>query len=237
MTRIAIVEDEPAVAQQIEQYTKKYLTEHNIQGETACFADGMALAEGYRPLWDIIFLDIEMPQLDGMSAAQYIRQKDPTVILIFITNMARYAIKGYEVGALDFVLKPVNYAQFAMKLRRALEQAAQRVRHSIIVSVGGEQRRIVTEQLLYIEVRGHWLSMHLSDEVIEISGSLQQMEEKLAGQPFVRSSNSYLVNLRYVKNMRRDAVTLGAEELPLSRGRRAEFLQKLSDYMSGGSTA
>lgn len=147
MIHVAIVEDEFSVAQQIENYAQKYLSEHGIQGETFCFSDGMALAEGYRPIWDIIFLDIEMPQLDGMSAAQYIRQKDPSVILIFITNMARYAIKGYEVGALDFVLKPVNYAQFSMKLRRAIEQAVQRVRHSIMISIGGEQRRIETNQI------------------------------------------------------------------------------------------
>lgn len=234
MTRIAIVEDETAVAQQLEQYAQKYLAEHGMLGEITRFADGMALAEGYRPVWDIILLDIEMPQLDGMSTAQYIRQKDPTVVLIFITNMARYAIKGYEVGALDFVLKPVNYAQFSMKLHRALEQTAQRTRHSLLLTIGGEQRRIVTEQLRYIEVRGHWLSLHLDTETLEVGGSLQQMEERLAGQPFTRSSNSYLVNLRYVTNLRKDAVLLGSEELPLSRSRRAEFLQRLSDYMSGG---
>ena len=111
MLQIAIVEDEADLAQQTKDNVVRYLNEHGLEGNIAVFNDGMDIAENYKPIWDILLLDIEMPLLDGMSAAQKIREQDATVVMIFITRMAKYAIKGYEVDALDFILKPITYAR------------------------------------------------------------------------------------------------------------------------------
>lgn len=96
MLQIAIVEDEADLAQQTKDNVVRYLNEHGLEGNIAMFNDGMDIAENYKPIWDILLLDIEMPLLDGMSAAQKIREQDATVVMIFITRMAKYAIKGYE---------------------------------------------------------------------------------------------------------------------------------------------
>ena len=109
MVRIAIVEDDDACRAQLEAYVRRYGGETGGEFQITSFSDGLDIAEDYRPIYDSILLDIEMPRLDGMTAAERIRSFDPGVILIFITNMAQYAIKGYEVDALDFVLKPVGY--------------------------------------------------------------------------------------------------------------------------------
>lgn len=236
MIRMAIVEDDPTTRQQIQDYATRYFTENHQENSITLFADGMDIAEDYRPMWDIILLDIEMPHLGGMATAERIRQKDPAVVMIFITKMARYAIKGYEVDALDFVLKPVSYAQFAMKLHRALARVSQRTQHYLMLNIAGEQQRVATSEIQYIEVKGHWVYIHLPQKTLELGGSLQQMEQQLAGQPFVRSSNSYLVNLRQVEKVSRDSVLVQGESLPLSRGKRAEFLQRLADFMGGGQT-
>ena len=98
MLQIAIVEDEADLAQQTKDNVVRYLNEHGLEGNIAVFNDGMDIAENYKPIWDILLLDIEMPLLDGMSAAQKIRELDATVVMIFITRMAKYAIKGYEVA-------------------------------------------------------------------------------------------------------------------------------------------
>lgn len=100
MLQIAIVEDEADLAQQTKDNVVRYLNEHGLEGNIAVFNDGMDIAENYKPIWDILLLDIEMPLLNGMSAAQKIREQDATVVMIFITRMAKYAIKGYAEGEL-----------------------------------------------------------------------------------------------------------------------------------------
>lgn len=234
MIRIAIVEDEPAVAKQLQEYVERFCRENGQEADVTLFSNGMVIAEDYRAVWDIIFMDIEMPYLDGMSAAQRIRKVDSAVVLVFVTNMARFAIKGYEVDAMDFVLKPVKYAQFALKLKKAMNIAGQRKRHYLLVSADGLEKRLSIDDILYIEVINHRLYIHTHQEEFVIRGSLQEMEAQLSGLHFARSSNSYIVNLRNVTGLRKDSVLVPGHEVPLSRSKRKEFLQALSDYMGGG---
>ena len=112
MLKIAVVEDQTEVRESLCQFIRQYAGEQGLQAEVEPFADGAVIAEGYQPGYDIIFLDVEMPRLGGFGAAERIRAVDPDVVLVFVTNMAQYAIKGYEVDALDYVLKPVSYGAF-----------------------------------------------------------------------------------------------------------------------------
>ena len=109
MAKIAVVEDNDAMRAQLCGFIAQYAQESGHQLDVTAFSDGAQLVEPYRPGFDIIFLDIEMPKLGGMPTAERIRRQDPDVVLVFVTNMAQYAIRGYEVDALDFVLKPVSY--------------------------------------------------------------------------------------------------------------------------------
>lgn len=235
MLRIAIVEDDVALAKQTEEYVNRYLTEHDLTGAVTIFYDGMDLAEQYQPVWDILLLDIEMPLLDGIETAQRIRTLDSSVVMIFITRMARYALKGYEVDALDFVLKPITYPQLSMKLHRALERVSLRQKHSIMLTVSGEQQRIDSNAIFYVEVKGHWLYFHLYDQVLQAAGSMNQLSAKLDGQPFSKCSNSYLVNLNHITAVKKNSVIVGSDELPISRTRRTLFLNDIANSMVGGS--
>ena len=105
MIRVAIVEDDAEVQGVLQEYVRRYTRQYGTEFEVTVFADGVDILEDYRAVYDIIFLDVEMKHLDGMTTAERIRQMDADVILIFITNMAQYAIRGYSVGALDYVLK------------------------------------------------------------------------------------------------------------------------------------
>jgi len=135
MIKIAIVEDEAAVRDQLTDYVRRYTRQYGTEFEVTCFTDGDEILENYRPAFDIIFLDVEMKRLNGMETAQRIRELDDDVLLIFITNMAQYAIKGYSVGALDYVLKPVPYFAFSQQLQKAVNQLARRARHYLAVPV------------------------------------------------------------------------------------------------------
>ena len=150
MTRIAIVEDEAAVREQLAGYVQRYTRQYGTPFEVTEFTDGMEILEDYRPQFDIIFLDVEMKHLDGMTTAERIRQMDAEVILIFITNMAQYAIRGYSVGALDYVLKPVPYFAFSQQLLKAVTRLEKRAKRYLTVPVEGGLRRLDTASIYYL---------------------------------------------------------------------------------------
>jgi len=125
MIRAAVVEDEPECREQIRDMIQDYAREFHKQIETSVFADGQELLEA-PGRFDLLLLDIEMPNLDGMKAAEKIRERDKEAVIVFITNLARYAIKGYEVDALDFIIKPLDYSMFCMRFERALNRVQER---------------------------------------------------------------------------------------------------------------
>ena len=233
MTRIAIVEDEAAVREQLAGYVQRYTRQYGIQFEVTMFTDGVEILEDYRPVYDIIFLDVEMQHLDGMETARRIRELDSDVLLIFITNMAQYAIKGYAVGALDYVLKPVPYFAFSQQLQKAVNQLAKRTRHYLAVSVDGGMRRLDAATIYYIESEGHRVHFYTEDGDFSAPGALKALEEKLTGRLFARCNSGYLVNLAQVSGVQQNTVQVGPHELQISRPKRRAFLAALADYIGG----
>lgn len=233
MLRIAIVEDNRADARQLEALARQYAEEYGVQLEVNCFSTGMEIADQYKPVWDIIFLDIEMPLLDGMSAAERIRAQDPEVILIFVTNMAQYAIRGYEVDALAYLLKPVSYGAFHMKMRKAQRILDSRSAPSVLLMSEGRAVRLDAADVYYVEVQDHQLIYHTRSGEYRLFGSLRSVEKQLS-QGFARCNQCYLVNLRHVDGIREDCVQVGADRLKISRARKKEFMQNLSDYYRYG---
>lgn len=234
MLTLAIVEDDPVCAAQLKENAERFCREHDIALQLTMYTDGLEIAEHYRPVWDAIFLDIKMEHLDGMAAAQRIREQDPTVLILFITSMARYAIHGYSVEALDFVLKPVNYPKLAMRMRKIVDIVASREGRSIMISEDGNMHRIPSSQILYIEVANRHLHIHTPERVFVTNGALSRLEQQLEGLPFARCSQSYLVNLHYVRRIEKNTVLVQDDALPVSRSKQKSFLNALSDYVGGG---
>ena len=233
MTRIAIVEDEAAVREQLAGYVQRYTRQYGTQFEVTMFTDGVEILEDYRPVYGIIFLDVEMQHLDGMETARRIRELDSDVLLIFITNMAQYAIKGYAVGALDYVLKPVPYFAFSQQLQKAVNQLAKRTRHYLAVPVDGGMRRLDAATIYYIESEGHRVHFYTEDGDFSAPGALKALEEKLTGRLFARCNSGYLVNLAQVSGVQQSTVQVGPHELQISRPKRRAFLAALADYIGG----
>lgn len=233
MLKVAIVEDDLQCAGQLQAYMEKYVAEQGLSLELTRFSDGMELAQQYRPVWDLILLDIEMPRMDGMEAATRVRQVDPEVQIIFITNMARFAVRGYQVDALDFVLKPITYPKLALRLRKAVEIIQQRTERFLLVSSKEALHKLPISQIRYIEVANRHLHIHTADREYLTNGTLSALEKELAGSTFARCGHSYLVNLRHVTAVHRDTVLLGEMKVPLSRSCQKEFLQRLTAFVGG----
>ena len=233
MIRVAIVEDEAEIREQLMGYVQRYTRQYGTAFEVKTFADGLEILEDYRPAYDLILLDIEMKHLDGMETARRIRELDPDVMLVFITNMAQYAIKGYAVGALDYVLKPVPYFAFSQQLQKVEEQLRRRTRHYLAVPVEGGLRRLDTARIYYIESEGHRVHFYTEEGDFAAPGALKALEEKLADRPFARCNSGYLVNLAQVQAVQQNTVEVGPYELQVSRPKRKSFLAALTDYIGG----
>ena len=178
-------------------------------------------------------MDVEMPGLDGFGAAEKIRAVDGDAVLVFVTNMAQYAIKGYEVDALDYVLKPVPYFAFSQQLRKAEEQLRRRARHYLALPVEGGMRRLDSSLIYYLESEGHRVHFYTEEGDFVAAGTLKAFEEKLAERPFARCNSGYLVNLAQVKSVQQGMVQVGPYELQVSRPRRKAFLAALADHIGG----
>ena len=155
------------------------------------------------------------------------------MLIVFITNMAQYAIRGYAVGALDYVLKPVPYFAFSQQLQKALGQLEKRERHYLAVAVDGGMRRLDAAEIYYLESEGHKVHFYTEKEDFVVSGTLKNYEEKLVGRAFARCNSGYLVNLAQVSGVQQDMVQIGPYALQISRPRRKAFMAGLADYIGG----
>lgn len=235
MLHIAVVEDDADALEQTRGFLERYARENGLELRISLFRDGSGILADYRPVYDVIFLDIEMPEVSGMEAARRIRAQDGDVVLVFVTNMARYAIQGYSVGALDYVLKPINYYTFSTKLERAVSMARRRSSGQVILNRPDGAVRLETRQIYYVEIQSRVLYYHTELGVFSVRGTLQSAEEKLAKYHFVRCNYWYLVNLMHVSEIHRDTVVVAGHELEISRRNRTAFMTALTDYVGGGA--
>lgn len=231
LIRIAIVDDDPGYAAQLREYLEQYEKESGNPIEAVVFADGDEILENYRPSFDIILMDVEMRFVDGVTAAREIRRFDPEVVIIFITNMAQYAIQGYEVEALDYVIKPVSYFAFSQRLDRAITRMKRRAASYITIPVKGGGRKLDVSHIYYVESRDHELTFHTRDGDFITSLTMRQTEEKLADSHFFRGNNSYLINLDHVDGVQDGCAVVNGQLLKLSRPRRGAFLDALVDHL------
>ncbi|SBV97046.1 Response regulator receiver domain protein [uncultured Eubacteriales bacterium] len=230
---VAIVEDTQAEADLLKEFLARYSRERDVEFTVTHFKSGELFLEKYRPVYDIVLMDIGLPKINGMEAAARLRELDETTTLIFITNMAQFAVRGYEVDAFDFVVKPVSYSNFALKLQRALTKLISRKETEVIVSVADGMYRIPSSQIKYIEISGHKMIYHTTGDTIRAYGNLKEVEAILNGKQFVRCNSCYLVNLHYVYAIRAYTVVVDGEELQISRPRKKAFVQALNDYLGG----
>lgn len=230
--RIALVEDQEKDAELARSCLARFAGEQNVQFNISRFANGELFLENYRSLYDIIFMDIRLPGIDGMETARRLRQLDPQVPLIFLTNMLDYAIRGYEVNAVGYVTKPVNYYNFVMHLGNAIRRIDTSGNVSIQVrQTDGGIRVLSSRDIYYIEVMDHDLVFHTANGLLNAYGTLNEREKELAGYDFVRCSACALVNLRYVEGVFKDDILVSGAQVRISRNRKKAFLSELNNYL------
>ncbi|HFH9838171.1 TPA: LytR/AlgR family response regulator transcription factor [Streptococcus suis] len=231
--KIAIVEDQKIEQERLQTYIQTACHTRNLPVEIRCFNDGIDISSDYQKQFDVIYLDVEMEIMDGMTTAKKIRSVDKDVLIVFVTNHSQVAIQGYSVEAIDFLLKPLSNFVFEEHFKKILrklpsqdeEQAFLYIKHK------ASTIKIAQTDIFYIESQGHQLYIHTNNDIITTSNSLKNIEPLLDSKTFFRSNSGYIVNLAHVEKVEGNLVFLNEEALPISRPRKKDFMTALTNYV------
>lgn len=235
--KIAVVENEEKDIQVYKEYISKYQESTKERIEAVFFQNGIDAITDYPKELDAIFMDIDMPMIDGLETSKKIREKDSDVIIIFVTNLSQFAIQGYKVQALDFLLKPIEYMDFKFEIDKIKRNTNRKGNDFIWVSTKGTTIRLSFKNIISIEIFHHDLIIktNLKDNPeFKFRGSLQAISEKLDNSMFARINNYSIVNLSYVKEIRKEDVILqDGTSVLFSRNRKKDFIDAFTSFMNG----
>lgn len=231
MIYFAIVENETEQTKQTTEMIERYLKEKNVSGQIAAFDNGFDFLESKEP-FDIVFMDIDMPGINGMETAMKMRKEKKEYKLIFVTNLPQYAIDGYKVEALDFILKPMTYADFSLAMKRAITSMGSREENSFALPIHGKFIKFKSNEVLYFEMVRHDVHLHLENgEEHVFRYSLSKIEEALNPEVFFKCNSGCIINLDKVKSLDGDTIVMeNHDHVSISRSHRKDALSRLTDF-------
>ena len=231
--RVAVVEDNPLDCETLKQNLSRYEQEKGVCIEKAVFSDGEDLVTDYAANYDLILLDIEMAFMNGMETARRVRALDPEVPIIFVTNAPQYAIEGYKVRAMDYILKPVSWFSFCESLDRVFQYRRTRERQYLTIAMKDGRIRLDVDDICYVEVQDHQLIYNTRNGRYVTKSTIREAEAQLSLPQFFRCNRCYIVNLKYVEAYKGYDVRVNGDLLQVSRRQRKSFLDALNAYMNG----
>lgn len=229
--RIAWVEDSLEQIDKGKEYLLKYSKEKNYDINATFYNSAEDFLLHYDFSFDIVLMDIELPLLDGMKASAKLRQIDKEVVLMFITNVSKMAAKGYEVDALDYILKSLSYPHFEMKMNRAIEKCLETSGKKIQINTKDGLIIVSVNKLKYIEVINHQLLYNFTNQVIEVRGTLKQSEKMMSQYGFLKCNACYLVNPKFIQLIDKYDIDLGNDKILISHPKKKKFMDEFMEYM------
>ena len=229
--RIVICDDEKNIRELIANKVAKQYPD----AEIISFQSGEELLLSDKHI-DILFLDIQMSGRNGMETARELRKKDKGVILIFVTAVEEYVFQAFDVGAFNYIVKPIDDEKFKDVLHRAVEELCSKdkdVRETeagyVMINNGGVHTKVIIEDIVYAEVFNRKVVIHKLDDEIEYYGKMSDLEA-VAGDTFFRPHRAYLVNFKYVEKY--DATTIYLEKgtALMAKQNYPDFVKKYMKY-------
>jgi DNA-binding LytR/AlgR family response regulator len=225
--KIAVIEDNLADSQTLVELIQQFFSQQNERMEIAEFGCGEDfLAEGPSDR-DLIFLDIQMGDQNGIDIARVIRKTNERVIIVFVTNNPEYSLEGYSVEALDYLIKPVNYTILERVLTRVVQRLEVADRLCLTIRTHDGFYVVNYSDICYIEFTNRKLLVETRRGPITCLGTMQAMEETLPAS-FFRVHSGFLINLRAVERLVGPDVIVAGRQIPISKHRRKEFLHALT---------
>ena len=235
MIKLAIIEDTAEDRKQLSELVSRYAETSGTQIELKEFEGSLDFLKSNEK-FDIILLDIMMPDCNGMEMAHRLREFDEDTVIIFVTGMEQYAIEGYSVSAIGFLIKPASYEYLSNALERAINIRGQRLSNSILIKTHPHHVIVDVSSIEYVEIKGHFLVLHTENGDLQTKGTLKDMLDKLESSSVIRCNNRTIVNARHIRSIRDNTVFLPSAELPFSRRKRPEFIEAVLRCSGGLSS-
>ena len=232
MIKFALCDDEPLMAQELTGHLTDYMKENRITAySVSSFPDGRALLDATER-FDVIFLDIQMEQPDGMETARLLRRRGDHSLLVFVTVLKELVFDAFQVEAYDYLLKPLDSARFHQTMDRVLRSLEQRTAEDIVIQRGTGCEVVLLSDIVYCEVLGRKIYLHKHDGTVsDYYDKLEDLERRVDGR-FFKCHRSFLVNLDYVRGCQDGQVLLSqGERVPVSRLRERELTRALLLHM------
>ena len=233
MLKVAIVEDDPHYSTLLQRFVEKFQEETHRTLKVDIFSNGLNFVSDYNDGYNIAILDIEMPLMDGISAAKKIRAVDQNVTIIFITNMAKLAIKGYEIDALDFMVKPIDYFNFYLKMEKAIRIQEKFIDNFIMINSYSGKVRIRISDIKFVESNFHDLTYHTINGNYETRNTLKSIEDDLSKYNFIRVNNSFLVNMAFIERIEGENIFIDKHTIQISRSKKRDVLAAIGVFYGG----
>lgn len=207
MLNIAVCDDESHFREKIEECIVDYMFRNDILFHIDKFSSGKEFTRlGIEMLrYNIVFLDINMDEIDGLEVAKLIREISNETFIVFVTAYVNYTLDGYKVDAIRYLLKDNN--NFQNTLDECINAIINKLNYKVVkkeFQFNEGVKEISLEKILYIESRLHKLEFHIMESGLKtytIYGTLNQIQKELEGNGFVRIHQSYLVNLKYIRKI------------------------------------
>ena len=227
-----IIDDEPLALDLLESYVQKtpFL---KLTGKYSSALTAIHDLEN-QPV-DVIFLDIQMPELDGLKFSQLVT---PQTRIIFTTAFSEYAVEGYKVNALDYLLKPISYADFLASAKKALNwfdmakkaaQTEEKERTGLFVKSEYKLVQVLFDDILYIEGLKDYIKIYVKNETRPIITlmSLKNMEDTLPSDRFLRVHRSYIVQKNKIENINKNRITIAGYEISIGETYRQTLMDEI----------
>ena len=236
MVTIYFVEDQKEDQELLSGYLERFEKENAMRFDVRSFSNASLFLSQYKFDGDIIFMDIDMPGINGFEASVELRKSDARSVLIFLTNLQQYAIKGYSVNAFDFIAKPLSYYQFSTLMRRALKKASLDKESDVVINSHNQIFKLDIKSLTYIEIINHQLIYHTDERDYPCWETMSSIKDKFLKKGFYSASVSVLVNLRRVDSIASNVVTLNDAKktrIFLARSQKKSFAEAFTSYITG----
>lgn len=231
MIRIAVVEDESKMANTLLAYMERVSQKTGSIYVADTFSSGEAFLRQPSEKYQLVLFDIILPGINGMEAAKKLRERNTNTGIVFITNIAQFAVKGYEVHAIDYILKPVRYPDFESKFLRAVKLVTAQEREMVMVETTEGVLRCPVRELFCVQGEGHLVTYITEHGAYMKRGfSLKNAEKQLSRYNFIRISGNYLINPRCIMHIGEDRITVGHRDIPIPKARRAELVKALAAF-------
>lgn len=222
-----IIDDEPLSRDILRRYIGQ-VKELALLGECKDAMEATGIMAQQRV--DLLFLDIQMPGLSGISFA---RSLSAAPLIIFTTAFPQYAVEGFELNAVDYLVKPYAFERFLKATNRALDalkknEVTQAVSSRIVLKSDRKLYAVDPADILYLEGQGDYVRFFFRGKKLVVHGTLKKLADALPTETFMRVHKSYVINLRQISFIEGNQVRIGEEAVPVSPAQREELLERFS---------